>query len=166
MKSKSRENQKATFVRTFIKTTLVLVYLLAILCGPLWGADETPLQLPKTEGSKSFDLEINQRNGQGIKAYQNGAYEQSRDFFKKAANLAKQLRSPGQGVLYYNLALSLHQLGNHEEAIKQFYSARQLARGNQKILKSKLLKMHECGLNPSVPCDKKVPLQMNIEGSH
>jgi tetratricopeptide (TPR) repeat protein len=166
MKSKSRKNQKATFVIAFINAPLILILLLSILCGPVWSAEETPLQLPKAEGSKSFDMEIDQINSRGIKAYQNGDYEQALGYFKKAVNLSKQLRDPSQGVVHYNLALGLHHLANHEEALKQFYSARRFARGNQKILKSQLLKMHECGLNPSVSCDKKVPLQMNIEGSH
>ena len=165
MKPRSWGNQKARLVN-FINTLCILILLLTILCGPLWGEEETPLQLPKVEGSKSFDLEIDQINSRGIKAYQNRAYEKARDFFKKATNLAKRLRDPSQGISYYNLALSLHRLADHEEALKQFYSARRFARGNQKILKSQLLKMHECGLNPSVSCDKKVPLQMNIEGSH
>jgi hypothetical protein len=34
------------------------------------------------------------------------------------------------------------------------------------ILESQLLRMHECGLNPSITCDEKVPLELNIEGSH
>jgi tetratricopeptide (TPR) repeat protein len=166
MKSKNRGNQKATLVMAFINVPLILILLLSIFCGPVWGVEETPLQLPKSEGSKSFDLEIDQINSHGIKAYQNDDYEQALGYFKKAVNLAKSLRDPSQGILYYNLALSLHGLADHEEALKQFYSARRFARGNQKILKSQLLKMHECGLNPSVSCDKKVPLPMNIEGSH
>jgi|TARA_B110000438_G_scaffold278604_1_gene302339 tetratricopeptide (TPR) repeat protein len=166
MKSESQRNQKATFLMAFINTPLILILLLSILCGSVWGGEETPLQLPKAEGSKSFDLEIDQINSRGMKAYQNGAYEQARAYFGKASSLAKQLRDPSQGVLHYNLALSLHQLDNHEEAIKQFYFARRFARGNKKILDSKLLELHECGLNPSVPCDKKIPLKMNIEGSH
>jgi tetratricopeptide (TPR) repeat protein len=166
MKSKSQENQKATLVMTFINTPLILILLLSILCGSVWGVEETPLQLPKAEGYKSFDLKIDQINDKGIKAYQNGDYEQALVYFKKAVNLAKQLRDPSQGILYYNQALSLYGLADHEEAIKQFYLARRFSRGNQKILESKLLKMHECGLNPSVTCDQKVPLPMNIEGSH
>ena len=88
------------------------------------------------------------------------------EHFKKAVNLAQQLRDPSQGILYFNLALSLHELGSHEEATKQFYSARRFARGNSKILESALLKMHECGFNPSISCEGELPLSMNIDGSH
>lgn len=166
MNSDSLITQKLSNLSSFTHTPLILIFLLVALCSPIWAAEEIPLELPKEEGSKSFDLEIDQLNNKGIKAYQNSDYKQAEDYFKKATNLAKQLRDPSQGVVYYNLALSLHNLANHEEAIKQFYSARRYARDNQKILKSKLLKMHECGLNPSVPCDGKVLLPMNIEGSH
>jgi tetratricopeptide (TPR) repeat protein len=118
------------------------------------------------EGSKNFDLEISQINRLAIKTYQQGSFEIAVEHFKKALNLAQQLRAPSQGVLYFNLSLSLHKLGNHEEATKQFYSARRFARGNSKILESALLKMHECGFNPSISCEEKLPLSMNIEGSH
>ena len=136
------------------------------LCGPLWGETEGPLKLPKVEGSKNFDLEISQINRLAIKKYHEGLIEIAVEHFKKALNLAQQLRAPSQGVLYFNLSLSLHKLGNHEEATKQFYSARRFARGNSKILESALLKMHECGFNPSISCEEKLPLSMNIEGSH
>ncbi|GJL78889.1 MAG: hypothetical protein NPINA01_18780 [Nitrospinaceae bacterium] len=126
-----------------------------IFIGPAWGENEIPIQLPKVEGSKSFDLEIGQINGQGIKLYQQGHFEKAIEQFKKALNLAQQLRDPGQGILYFNLALSFHKSGQHEKATKQFYSARRLAKGNKRILESELLKMHECGLNPGVPCEKK-----------
>ena len=142
------------------------VFFLIFLCGPVWSETEGPLKLPRVEGSKSFDLEISQINRLAIKNYQQGLFEKAAEHFKKALNLARQLRAPSQGTLYFNLSLSLHKLGNHEEATKQFYSARRFARGNSKILESALLKMHECGFNPSISCDEKLPPSMNIEGSH
>ena len=95
-----------------------------------------------------------------------GLFSKAAKQFKKAVNLSRQLRDPSQGILHFNLSLSLHKKGNHEEATKHFYSARRFARGNPKILESELLKMHECGFNPSISCDKKIPLPMSIEGSH
>ena len=144
----------------------ITVFFLMFLCGPVWSETEGPLKLPKVEGSKSFDLEISQLNIQAIKKYEQGLFQDAAEKFKKALTLSQQLRDPSQGMLHYNLSLSLHKSGNHEEANKQFYSARRFARGNKRIIESELLKMYECGLNPSVPCDKKVPLSMNIEGSH
>ena len=143
----------------------ITILFLIFLCGPVWSETESPLKLPRVEGSKNFDLEISQINRLAIKKYQQGLFEIAAEHFKKAVNLAQQLRDPSQGILYFNLSLSLHKSGNHEEATKQFYSARRFSRGNSKILESKLLKMHECGFNPSVSCKEKVPLSINIEGS-
>ena len=152
--------------RNCLKTFLyITIFFLIFLCGPVWSETEGPLKLPRVEGSKSFDLEISQINRLGIKKYQQGLFELAAEHFKKAVNLAQQLRDPSQGILYFNLALSLHKSGHHEKAAKQFYSARRFARGNSKILESELLKMHECGFNPSVSCKEKVPLSINIERS-
>ena len=143
-----------------------MVLFFTVLCPPVWSEKEIPLTLPQVEGSKSFDLEVSQINREAIKNYQMGLFSKAVTQFKKAVNLSRQLRDPSQGILHFNLSLSLHKEGNHEEATKHFYSARRFARGNPKILESELLKMHECGFNPSISCDKKIPLPMNIEGSH
>ena len=121
----------------------ITIFYLMFLCGPVWSETEGPLKLPKVEGSKSFDLEISQINRLAIKKYQQGLFEMAAEHFKKAVNLAQQLRDPSQGILYFNLALSLHKSGLHEKAAKQFYSARRFARGNTKILTSEILKTHE-----------------------
>ena len=143
-----------------------MFFLFTVLCIPVWSETEVPLNLPKMEGSKSFDLEISQINREAIKNYQMDLFSKAVKQFKKAVNLSRQLRDPSQGILHFNLSLSLHKEGEHEEATKHFYSARRFARGNPKILESELLKMHECGFNPSISCDKKIPLPMSIEGSH
>ena len=127
-------------LKTFLYIT---IFFLIFLCGPVWSETENPLKLPKVEGSKNFDLEISQINTFAIEKYQQGLFDKAGELFKKALNLAKQLRDPSQGILYFNLALSLHKLGHHGKAAKQFYSARRFARGNSKILKSELLKTHE-----------------------
>ena len=143
-----------------------MFFLLTTLCIPAWSETDAPLNLPKVEGSKSFDLEISQINKQAVQNYKMGLFSKAAKQFKKAVNLSRQLRDPSQGILNFNLSLSLHKEGKHEEATKYFYSARRFARGNPKILESELLKMHECGFNPNITCNKKVPLSMNIEGSH
>ena len=143
-----------------------MFFLFTVLCIPVWSETEVPLNLPQVEGSKSFDLEVSQINREAIKNYQMGLFSKAVTQFKKAVNPSRQLRDPSQGILHFNLSLSLHKEGNHEEATKHFYSARRFARGNPKILESELLKMHECGFNPSISCDNKIPLSMNIEGSH
>lgn len=160
------KNKKTLQINFMAKVLLIVALTFYFLCGLAWSVEETPLRLPKTEGSKNFDLEITELNNQGITQYENGNQEQASTFFKKATKLAEQFRDPSQGVLHYNLALNLHKLEKHEEAVKQFYLARRYARGNQNILKSRLLKLYECGLNPSVTCDEEIPLSLNIEGSH
>lgn len=166
MKKNSRATKETCFLKRSVNTFIVSALLLMVLCGSAWSEEETPMKLPKAEGSKSFDLKVDQINSEGIQFYGQGNFEKAVDRFTKAVNLAQQLRDPSQGILHYNLALSFHKSGQHEEATRQFYSARRFARGNRKILESELLKMHDCGLNPSVPCKNGVPLDMNIEGSH
>jgi len=166
MKTNSRINNIKYYLKRLINCLFAAILILVILCGPAWSQEEIPLSLPKVEGSKSFDLDIDQINSEGIQNYQQGDFEKAAFRFKKALTLAEQLRDPSRGILHYNMALSLHKLGIHGEAAKHFYSSRRYARGNQKILGSELLKMYDCGLNPNVPCEKKVPLDMNIEGSH
>ena len=116
------------------------------------GEVESPLLLPKEEGSRSFDLEISQINNQGIKKYKEGFFLDAVEQFKKGLTLAQQLRDPSQGILHYNLSLSLHRSEKHESAAKQFSSAKKFARGNSKILKSNLLKIHECKFNANPSC--------------
>ena len=139
---------------------------MVILSGSALSEEETPLELPKAEGSKSFDFEIDEINHEAIQQYQKGNFEKAMSYFKQALKLAQQLKDQSQGILHYNLALSLDKSGQPGEAVKEFYSARRFARGNPKILTSKRLQMYECGLNPSIPCKEKIPLEMNIEGSH
>ena len=131
------------FLNSSKNSLYITIIFLIFLCGPVWSETEGPLKLPKVEGSKSFDLEISQINRLAIKKYQQGLFELAAEHFKKAVNLAQELRDPSQGILYFNLALSLHKLGHHEKAAKQFYSAGRFARGNSKILESELLKTHE-----------------------
>ena len=148
---------------SFLYFIFSLIFMLSPF--PAFAEQEILLEIPKAEGSKSFDFEVNQINSQGIQLYQQGDYKNAIVLFEKALGLAQQLRDPSRGILHYNLALSLHESGQHEEATKQFYSARRFARGNFKIMESELLKIHDCGLNPSVACKYNIPLEMNIEGS-
>ena len=47
------------------------------------------IRLPRTEGSKSFDMEINQLNNIGIKHYSLNELDRADESLKKATNLAK-----------------------------------------------------------------------------
>ena len=126
---------------------------------------ESPISIPKIEGSKNFDLEISKANQSGIGLFKIKSFKEARHAFKKAQLLSQQLRDPAQGIVSFNLGLSLHKLGLHENAVKYFMIAKKYARGNSLILNSKLVRLHECGFNPSIICSEKIPAKMHIEGS-
>ena len=126
---------------------------------------EIPIALPKTEGSKNFDLEISMINQKGIDQYKSKLFSEARESFMKAKSLAQQFRDPGLGIVSFNLGLTFHKLDRHENAVEAFMVAKKYARGNSSILDSKLVRFHECGFNPSIPCDEKPPASMHIEGS-
>ena len=142
--------------------------LLVLLVSVSVQADselEIPIALPKTEGSKNFDLEISMINQKGIDQYKSKLFTEASESFIKAKSLAQQFRDPSLGIVSFNLGLTLHKLDRHENAVEAFMVAKKYARGNSSILDSKLLRFHECGFNPSIPCEKTPPARMNIEGS-
>ncbi|QPJ62421.1 MAG: tetratricopeptide repeat protein [Candidatus Nitronauta litoralis] len=152
---------------TGIQYLVVISFMIVISSqATAWGSNEFPLNLPKVEGSKSFDMEIDQFNNAGIKHFQNESFIEAERNFRKGLNLARQLRDPSLGILNYNLALSLHKSGRHETATPYFTEARKYARGNKVILDSALLKKHECGFNPSIECKNLPSADMTIEGSN
>ena len=109
-----------------------MVFLLTTLCIPAWSLTEVPLNLPQVEGSKSFDLEISQINKQAVENYKMGLFSKAAKQFKKAVNLSRQLRDPSQGILNFNLSLSLHKEGKHEEATKHFLLCTAICQGKPK----------------------------------
>ncbi len=145
---------------------LLLALILALPAGQVLAGEELPIALPKSEGSKRFDMEISVANEKGINLFKSGNFIGAQEFFSKAESLARQFRDPGLGVVSYNLGLTLHQLRLHEEAVEAFNTAKKYARGNRAILNSSLIRFHECGFNPSIPCEKQLPASMHIEGSN
>ncbi len=126
---------------------MVMIFILTPVFIQANNGLETPIVLPKTEG------------------YNSKSFSEARRYFKRAQSLAKQFRDPGLGIVSFNLGLALHKLNLHENAVKAFLIAKKYARGNDSILNSKLLRFHECGFNPSIPCEEKPPAKMHIEGS-
>ena len=104
-------------------------------------------------------------NQKGIHQFESKLFSEARESFKRAKSLAQQFRDPGLGVVSFNLGLTLHKLNLHENAVEAFMTAKKYARGNSMIIDSKLLRFHECGFNPSIPCDERPPARMHIEGS-
>ena len=111
-----------------------------ILGSPMHLSAEELIGLPRTEGSKSFDMEIKNLNNIGIKHYSLNELDRAEKSLKKATNLAQQLRDPGLGVTSFNRAIVLHQLHKSKEASKYFFIAKRYARGDSRILNSQLLK--------------------------
>lgn len=145
---------------------VLLTLILALSVNQILAGTESPIHLPKSEGSKSFDMEISIANERGIRLFKSGKIDAARDFFSKAESIARQFRDPGLGVVAYNLGLTLHKLNLHEEAVEAFATAKKYARGNRLILNSSLIRFHECGFNPSIPCEGNPPAKMHIEGSN
>lgn len=76
-------------------------------------------------------------NLEGIKHFNNGEWEEARVLFERAvqadANLAEA---------HFNLALSLHQLGQHEEATREFKVAGELAPKSAQIVNTSVYRNH------------------------
>ena len=125
-------------MRLLINYLVILFLILFSLPLNLYADDL--IGLPRTEGSKSFDMEINQLNNIGIKHYSLNEFERAEESLKKATNLAQQLRDPSLGVTSFNRAIVLHQLHKSKEASKYFFIAKRYARGDSRILNSQLLK--------------------------
>jgi tetratricopeptide (TPR) repeat protein len=121
-----------------VKYLVPLFFILLLLPVSLYA--DNLIGLPRTEGSKSFDMEINQLNNIGIKHYSLKELDKAEEKLKKAINLAQQLRDPSLGVIAFNRALVLHHLHKNKEATKYFTLAKRYARGDIRILNSQILK--------------------------
>jgi tetratricopeptide (TPR) repeat protein len=119
---------------------ILVILFLILLSLPITLYAENLIGLPRTEGSKSFDMEINQLNNIGIKYYSLKELDKAEEKLKKATNLAQQLRDPSLGVIAFNRALVLHHLHKNKDAIKYFTLAKRYARGDIRILNSQILK--------------------------
>ena len=119
---------------------ILVILFLILLSLPITLYAENLIGLPRTEGSKSFDMEINQLNNIGIKYYSLKELDKAEEKLKKATNLAQQLHDPSLGVIAFNRALVLHHLHKNKEAIKYFTLAKRYARGDIRILNSQILK--------------------------
>ena len=93
-------------------------------------------------------------------AYKKKKFDQALKHFLVASIVDRK-----KGVIFYNLGLTLHQLGNHLEAAKHFQWALKLSPNNKIISESKLLIEHNCNKNPKIPCNLKKPKKHQIEGS-
>ena len=131
------------------------VFFILANVNPLFG--EEILDLPAIEGSHSVG---NDQNKLGINAYKKKKFNQALKHFQIASVVDRK-----RGEIFYNLGLTLHQLGKHLEAAKHLQWALKLSPNNKKISESKLLIEHNCDKNPKIPCNLKKPKKHQIEGS-
>jgi len=166
MNTQQHLSGNSNLLRYLLKQVIYLSLTLFASQGIALATDEFPLKLPKVEGSKSFDMEIDQHNAKGIDSFTVGKFSDAEQHFRKGMDLARHLRDPSLGILSFNLALTLHKTGSHESATPFFTQSRKYARGNKVILDSALLRKHECGFNPSIDCKDQLSTDMTIEGSN
>tara|TARA_B110000438_G_scaffold251580_1_gene256087 strand:- start:1048 stop:1527 length:480 start_codon:yes stop_codon:yes gene_type:complete len=133
----------------------IVVFLVFVTVSPLSG--EETLDLPAIEGSHSVG---NDQNNLGMNAYKKKKFDQALKHFQVASIVDRK-----KGVIFFNLALTLHQLEKHLEAAKHFQWALKLSPNNKNISDSELLKEHHCENNPKIPCNLGKPEKHKIEGS-
>ena len=133
----------------------IAVFLVFLTVIPLFG--EETLDLPAIEGSHSVG---NDQNNLGMNAYKKKKFDQALKHFQVASIVDRK-----KGVIFFNLALTLHQLEKHLEAAKHFQWALKLSPNNKNISDSELLKEHHCENNPKIPCNLGKPEKHKIEGS-
>ena len=133
----------------------IVVFLVFLTVSPLFG--EETLDLPAIEGSHSVG---NDQNNLGMNAYKKKKFDQALKHFQVASIVDRK-----KGIIFFNLALTLHQLEKHLEAAKHFQWALKLSPNNKNISDSLLLKEHHCENNPKIPCNLRKPEKHKIEGS-
>lgn len=109
---------------------LLVVGLGAVLAG--CTASSQPLAVLPTLGPEAAS-----HNLQGIRAYQQERWDEARRHFEAAVKASPDLAEP-----HYNLALTLHQLGDHQAATEQFKKAAELDPNNDTIRDSPLYQRH------------------------
>ncbi len=109
---------------------LISLGLLAMLAG--CASKSGPLAvLPISSPSAA------QHNLDGIKLYNDGNWKAAEDHFLAAVQDDPQLPEA-----HFNLALTEHKLGLHDQAKKHFQSAGELAPNNKEIVESSIYRNH------------------------
>jgi len=140
------------YIKFLFKVVVIFVF---VTVSPLFG--EETLGLPDIEGSHSVG---NDQNNLGINAYKKKKFNQALKHFQVASLVDRK-----KGEIFFNLGLTLHQLGNHLEAAKHLQWALKLSPENKKISESALLKEHHCDNNSKIPCDLTEPEKHKVEVS-
>ncbi len=78
-----------------------------------------------------------QQNLEGIQQYNSGNWQEAKSFFESAIQADSELPE-----VHFNLALTLHKLGDHREATVHFKRASELAPANKEIVESSAYRNH------------------------
>ena len=111
-------------IRTVVLGCLMMVTGCATPSGPL-------AVLPMTSPAAA------QQNLEGIQQYNSGNWQEAKSLFESAIRV-----DPKLAEAHFNLALTLHELGNHREATVHFKRASELAPTNKEIVGSSAYRNH------------------------
>ena len=102
--------------------------------------------------------EASEHNLAGIKEYDNGNWESAKSQFEAALQA-----DPNLSEAHFNLALTLHKLGDHEKATEHFRMAGELEPQNREIVESTIYRNH-LGLSSTLEATYqwRVPLLRRI----
>lgn len=111
-------------IKTVVLGCLVMVTGCVTPSGPL-------AVLPMTSPAAA------RHNLEGIQQYNAGKWQVAKSRFESAIRA-----DPGLAEAHFNLALTLHELGDHREATIHFKKASELAPANKEIVKSSVYRNH------------------------
>ena len=116
-----------------MRTVISVLFALVLISLPLTAvAGEGPMALPAGSNSGA-----DMHNKAGIKHWGMGHAEEALKHFKEAAAEDSSIAE-----IHFNEAVALDKIGDHGAATKHFKKAKDLAKGNKKILSSPILNGH------------------------
>lgn len=116
-----------------MRTVFSVLFALLLVALPLTAfAAEGPMELP-AGSNPSADM----HNKAGIKHWGMGHADEALKHFKEAAAEDSSIAE-----IHFNEAVALDKLGDHGAATMHFQKAKELAKGNEMILNSPILKGH------------------------
>ncbi|MBT5762261.1 MAG: hypothetical protein HOI59_00200, partial [Nitrospina sp.] len=116
-----------------MRTVISVLFALLLISLPLTAvAAEGPMELPAGSNAGA-----DMHNKAGIKHWGMGHAEEALKHFKEAAAEDSSIAE-----IHFNEAVALDKIGDHGAATKHFKKAKDLAKGNKKILSSPILNGH------------------------
>jgi Tfp pilus assembly protein PilF len=109
---------------------VVLLLVGAVSCSKSKAKPLVPLALESGVKPQAVTL-----TEQGVQAYQARQFDDAKNYFSQAVDMA-----PQSGPAHYNYALALNALGDSEQARQQFVEAANLAPGDKVIWDSPALR--------------------------